>query len=447
MKTELIDVNETRKNARVEIASDVVVAEIARRARDYARKARIPGFRPGKAPAGVIKQRFKDQILHDIAQDLISRAVDDALRERGMEPIETPEIRDVTVEEGRPLTFTASFETVPSFEPGDYGTLSLHRRSTRIEEDAVDQALERLRERAARYDPVEGRTAEAGDTVVVDLKQEMAQPVPKGGDHVTRHTDVSVEVGAKENPPGLDDHLLGLDIGATKTFVLRHAVVEGEAEQAGSEISYTVNVKDLKRRRLPELDDEFAKDLGAFDTLAALRARVRQDLEHEARHAADSGLRGELMQQLAVRVPFELPPSLIERELDRRMEEFAHRLIEQRINPREAGIDWRAFREGQQGVAREAVAAALVIDEVARRERLDASDEEVEQEVARYGERTNRTPAAVGAELEKDGGLARVRAGLRRQKAIDFLMARATLTEDSSEPAARHVPPPNSDSP
>ena len=171
MNTEFVDVNETRKNVRVEIPSEVVDAEIARRARDYARKARIPGFRPGKAPAGVVKQRFKDQILHEVAQDLIPRAVDQVLRERGVDAIETPDIRDVTIEAGQPLTFTASFDTVPPFEPGDYGTLSLHRKSTRIDEDTVDHALDRLRDRAARYDPVAGRAADAGDTVVVDLEQ------------------------------------------------------------------------------------------------------------------------------------------------------------------------------------------------------------------------------------------------------------------------------------
>src|SRR6188508_3640967 len=127
MKADLVDVNETRKNLKIEIPSDVVDAEIDRIARDYSRKARIPGFRPGKAPARVIKQRFKDQILHDVAHDLIPRAVDDALRERGVEAVDTPDVRDVTVEEGRPLVFTASFDTVPVIEPGDYSTIALRR--------------------------------------------------------------------------------------------------------------------------------------------------------------------------------------------------------------------------------------------------------------------------------------------------------------------------------
>jgi trigger factor len=182
---------------------------------------------------------------------------------------------------------------------------------------------------------------------------------------------------------------------------------------------------------LPELDDEFAKDLGEFDTLDALTARVREDLEHEARHAAEREDQAELMKQLAARLPFEAPASMIEREVDRRLEDFARRLIDQKIDPRQAGIDWNAFRESQRELAREAVAAALVLDEVTRREQLDVTEAEVEAEVGRYAERTGRTPAAVRAALEKEGGLSRVYAGLRREKSIDFVKSRATIQGDS----------------
>jgi trigger factor len=175
------------------------------------------------------------------------------------------------------------------------------------------------------------------------------------------------------------------------------------------------------------LDDEFAKDLGEFATLDALRARVREDLEHEAKHAAERAVRGDLMKQLAARVPFEIPASLVERELDRRLEEFAHRLVDQGVDPRQAGVDWQAFRESQMQPARESVASAIVLDEVARRERVEVTEAEIEQEIARYAERSGRTPAAVRAALEKEGGLARVHGGLRREKSIDFVMSRARI--------------------
>jgi trigger factor len=423
MKAEFLDVNETRKNMRVEIPSAVVDAEIDRIARDYSKTVRIPGFRPGKAPARVVKQRYKDRILHDVAQDLIPRAVDDALRERGVEPIDPPDVREVTIEEGRPLTFTASFDTVPSFEPGDYSALALTRRSARVDDAVVAQALERLRDRAARFEPVQDRGVVEGDTVVADLARRDAK-----GETDTHH-DVSIELGAKANPPGFDGHLLGLEIGAVKTFTVSYPSDYAISELAGTAVDYTVTVKEIKKRVRPELDDEFAKDLGEFETLDALRRRVREDLEHEARHEVDRQLRAELMKQLAARVPFEVPETLVAREVDRRLEELAARLVDQKIDPRQAGIDWRAFRDSQREVAREAVAAALALDEVARREHLDPTEGEVEVEVRRFAERTGRTPAAVRAALEKDGRLSQVHMGVRREKSIDFLLSRATISE------------------
>jgi trigger factor len=424
MKADLVDVNETRKNLKIEIPSDVVDAEIDRVARDYSKRARIPGFRPGKAPTRVIKQRFKDQILHDVAHDLVPRAVDEALRERGVEPVDTPDILDVLVEEGRAMTFTASFDTVPAFEVGPYETITINRPSNRVEDEAVNQALERLRNRAARFEPVEGRGIVEGDIVTVDL--ERTDPDGKVG----KHTDVTVELGASANPPGFDAELLGLEAGATKSFTVHYPADHPIGELANTDVSYTVTVKGLKRRVLPDLDDEFAKDLGEFETLDALTGRVREDLEHEARHAADRAVRGDLMKQLAARVSFEVPQSLIERESDRRLEDFAGRLVDQGIDPRKAGLDWKAFRDAQRDPAREAVASALVLDEVARREHLEVTSAEVDQEIERYAERTGRTPAAVRAALEKEGGLSRIYTGLRREKSIDFLMGRATIAKE-----------------
>jgi trigger factor len=421
MKTEFVDVSETRKSLVVEIPSTVVDAEIDRVARDYSKAARIPGFRPGKVPSKVVKQRFRDQILHDVAHGLIPRAVDDALRERGVEPVDTPDIRDVVVQEGQPLKFTASFETVPAFELGTYGSVQLRKVEPALEADAVDRALDRLRERAARYEPVEGRPVEMGDTVVLDLLRE----VP--GEAEDKHEDVSIDIGASANPPGLDDEIVGLRVGDSKTFTLRYPDDYANADLAGTAVAYSVTMKGIKKRVVPELDDEFARDLGDFDTLGALRARVEQDLRREAEIKAEREMRADLLKQVAGWVTFEVPEALVERELDRRIEEFARRLIDQGVDPRKTDIDWAAFRQGQHAAAREAVAGALVLDEVARRESLTVSDAEIEAELGRYGERTGRTAAAVRARLEKEGGISRLYTGLRREKAVDFLRSRATI--------------------
>ncbi|HXH25379.1 MAG TPA: trigger factor, partial [Vicinamibacterales bacterium] len=186
MKTEFTDVSETQKTLTIEIPSEVVDAEIDRVAKSYSRQARIPGFRPGKVPATVVKQRFRDQILHDVMHGLIPRAVEEALNERGIEPVDTPSIKEVALREGQPLRFTADIETVPAFDPGDLSAIEVRRPPTAVADDAVDRAVERLRERAARYEPVEGRPVADGDTVVVDIERRDADG------QVDRHEGVTI---------------------------------------------------------------------------------------------------------------------------------------------------------------------------------------------------------------------------------------------------------------
>lgn len=423
MKTEFVDVSDTRKQLLVEIPSNVVDAEIDRVARHYGRAARLPGFRPGKVPAKVVRTRFRDQILHDVAHDLIPRAVDNALRERGVEPVDTPDIRNVVVEEGQPLKFTADFETVPAFDPGDYGSLRLTRPSVAIEDAAVEETLERLRQRAARFEPVEGRAVEAGDTVVVDLVREAE------GDTPDRHENVSIEMGAAANPPGFDDQLIGLGVGDSKRFPVAYPDDYTVTEMAGTTVHYTVTVNGIKTRVVPALDDEFARDLGEFETLDALRARVREDLTRDAERSAERELRNDLLRQLASRVTFEIPEALLDREIGRRTEEFIRRLYEQGVDPRQANIDWQGFRDHQREPAREAVAAAIVLDEVARREQIGVEPAELDAEIDRYAAATGRGSEQVRAGLEKDGGISRLYMGLRREKAVDLVRSRATISE------------------
>lgn len=423
MKTEFVDLSDTRKQLLVEIPSTVVDAEIDRIARDYGKAARIPGFRPGKVPAKVVRTRFREQILHDVAHDLIPRAVDNALRERGVEPVDTPDIKNVLVEEGQPLKFTADFETVPAFDPGDYGSLHLEKPRATVSDEAVAETLERLRQRAARHEPVEGRQVEPGDTVVIDLVREAP------GEAADRHENVSIEIGASANPPGFDEQLIGLAVGDEKRFPVEYPADYSVKELAGTTVHYTVTLKGIKTRIVPALDDEFAKDLGDFDTLEVLRARVREDLQRDAERSAERELRSGLLKQLASRVTFEIPEALLEREVERRTEEFVRRLYEQGVDPRQANIDWQGFRDHQREPAREAVASAIVLDEVARREQVGVEPEELDAEIDRYASATGRTSDEVRTRLEKEGGISRLYMGLRREKAVDLVRSRATIVE------------------
>ena len=421
MKTEITDVSETQKKLTIEIPSDVIDAEIARVAKDLGRQVRLPGFRPGKVPATVVKQRFRDQILHDVMHELTGRAVAQALEERGIDPIDRPKVEHAHIKEGEPLTFTAEVETLPPFDPGDVSTITVTRPPTVVTDEAVDQTLERLRQQAAKSEPVEGRPIADGDVAVLDITRVEAGQAPD------RHDNVSLQLGAPANPPGFDANLIGLSVGDEKTFIVTFPEEYQVKEMAGTDVTYTVNVKELRHLVVPELDDEFAKDLGEFESLAALRERVRGDMHEEAEQASRRQVRNEVLKQLADRLTFELPASLVERELDRRLEEFVRQLMQQQVDPRQAGIDWAQFRESQREAARTSVGSALVLDEIARRDQISVGDEDLEREIEHFAAQAKRTPAAIRAQLEKDDDLGRIRAGLRRERTVEHVLNRVNI--------------------
>ena len=435
MKTEFTEVSETRKHLSFEVPPDVVDAEISRVAKGYARTVRVPGFRPGKVPASVVRQRYKDQILHDVAHDLIPRLVGTALRERNLEPVATPDIKDVVIEEGQPLTFLAEFETLPPIEPGDYTGISLRKPPAVLEVGAVDRALEQLQQRAARWQPVEDRPAGSGDTLLLDLtRTRRTSVIELPGEGPARSADdkpealqnVSIELGNRANPPGFDDHLTGTRGGDTRAFTVRYPEDYEIQELAGATVDYDVTVKGVRRKELLPLDDEFAKEVSDVDTLDALRDRVREDLQHGAEHDAEHKVRHDLLTELAGRLQ-SAPDVLVEQEIDRRLEEFVRRLMEQGIDPMKAEIDWKEFRERQRAAAAETVRSTLVLDEIARRESIQATEDDVSEEIARFAERAGRTPAAVRARLEKEDALERIRLGVRREKTVKWLLEQANI--------------------
>ena len=191
--------------------------------------------------------------------------------------------------------------------------------------------------------------------------------------------------------------------------------------------SYSVTIKAIKSRVVPELDDEFAKDIGPFDSLGELREQIVENLQRESEEAADQQVRANVLKQMSGRAQFEVPEVLVKKETDRRVEELARRLIQQQVDPMKANINWEEFREQQHEPAIEAVRSALVLDEIARRENLTVDDTDIDREVTRYAERAGRTPAALRARLEKEGGLHRLQTSVRREKAVDFLLSRTTI--------------------
>ncbi|MBP6716246.1 MAG: trigger factor [Acidobacteria bacterium] len=433
MKHEYSETSETQKVLTFEVPADVVEVEIARVAAGYSKSARVPGFRQGKVPATVVRQRYKDQILYDVAHDMIPRFVSQVLKERELAPIATPDIRDVVIEEGQALTFAAHFETLPPIDPGTYTGISLRKPAAVLEVGAVDQTLEQLRQRAAKWLPVEDRASMTGDAVLMDLTRTVRGSLivtpgePSGDSAPEPMENVSVEIGATANPPGFDEHLTGLKGGDTKSFTVNYPADYQMPELAGKTVAYDASVKAVRRKELADLDDSFAKEVSEFETIDALREQIKKDLQHQAEHDADHSVRHDLLKVLAGRLTNEVPATLVERETERRLEDLVRRLMEQGVDPMKANVNWQEFRERQKAGAEESVRSTLVLDDIARRENIEATEEDVDQEIAKFAERAGRAPAAVRARLEKEEGLDRIRAGIQREKTMTWLLDKAAI--------------------
>ena len=424
MNADFTDVSDIRKRVAVEVPAAAVEEEIERLAQRYRRSVRIPGFRPGKAPARLVRQRLRDQILEEAAKNLVPRIVGDLLRERDIRPVAAPDIQDVEIEEGRPLTFTATFETMPEVDAGDYSDLTLRRTPVEVTDANVGEALEQLRRRAAREVAVEGRGTERGDVVTVDLQRRVlrqagGEPGPPPAPE--RRSGARVEIGAADNPPGFDEHLTGLEADGAARFTV--------TEPSGAEVEYDVRVTGIHERELPELDDEFARAVGSHESLDGLRKEAEADLRAHADREAGRKLRDDLLTQLAGRAPADVPEALVDRELDRRLERLARELLAQRIDPGSTNIDWNALRESQRPAAVDTVKSALVLDAIAGREKIEATAAEVDREIERLAERADRGPQAMRALLEKEDGIAALALGMRREKTIQHLLSHATIIE------------------
>ena len=430
MKAAITGLSETRKRLDVEIPAEQVDESLDRLAQRYGRKAKVSGFRPGKAPLRIIRQRFKQDLLHDVAHDLVPPAVDEALRNEQLTPIETPDVRDVSVDEGQPLRFHALFEVLPSIDDLDYDALTLRRTLVVPDAGATDTALDELRRRASTLEPVTGRPVEAADVVTVDMTRREVG----GSDHDApaspedRRDGVTVELGSATNPPGFDDEMIGLAVGQSKQFELSSPAGHDQSAPAAAAVAYDVTVRGIHRRVLPDLDETFAQTVGDFETLEALRERITADLRREAEAEADRSARHDLMTQLASRVTVEVPEALVNREVGRRLDQIANRLAQQRVDPRTANLDWEALGRDQRTAAINAVRGSLLLDEIARRETIAVYYKGIApEEIARFAERLGKTPAATRAQLEKDDGIAALAEGMRREKTVEFLLSRATI--------------------
>lgn len=413
------------------VPADTMSTRLDMVAQAFRGQARLPGFRQGKAPLSMIRQKFGDEIRKRVLDDTIPEFLGKELDARELRPVDSPELQELDFELGGDLTFSVRFDTAPEVSISADTELALVRPAVEVTDKMVDESLAELRDQAARLVPAEEDEVSAGMFARCDIAL-----LPKDGKGKKLAEESRfVAVGEEKAIPGLNDQLPGMNIGEEREFVTQLAEGYPNDLLAGKEVRCRVRVEELKQRHLPALDDDLAKDLGIED-LQALRAEVRADLQRQLEARAERRVEDQLLEQLRGANPVDVPRSLVERRLEEMVRRFANDLARQGVDPREA-IDWRAFRTEQRPAAVDSLADEMLLDRVAADAGIEVDEQAVQAEIRRQVENrdggNSRPVASVVQQMRKDGSFERLRLTLQRRSALEHLKARATIEPESGD--------------
>ncbi|HWR17899.1 MAG TPA: trigger factor [Terriglobales bacterium] len=415
----------TQREISVEIPVEVVNRETEAVIQKFQKMARLPGFRKGKVPATVVRQRFAEDIKTEVVEQLVPRYFREETEKQGLHPVSQPRVTDLHLHEGEPLKFKAKFEVLPDFEVQGYHEIKIEKPNVSVTDEEVEKTLNHLREQNASYNPVEGRPIQDGDFASVAFKG-----TPQGeaeGQPVTMD-DVMVEVGGSNTIPEFSENLRGANAGDERTFVVKYADDFSDQRLAGKSFDYWVKVNGIKTKSMPELSDDFAKELGAeFTSIDDVRKRIREGMESEKQHQAEHESKDKLVEELLSRNPIDVPEALVEHQIDLRLERGLRALAQQGMKTEDMRkMDFARLRAGQRDAAKKEVQVALLLEKIADKENIEVTDEDVEKEVQILAAQSQQAVEALRQKLIKDGTIDRMRNRIRTDKAMDLVYNRAT---------------------
>ena len=391
--------------------------------RNYQKYAKIPGFRAGKVPESVVKKRFAEQIRKDVIDQLLPGRFNQAVRELGVAPVGQPQVTELTVEDGQPLHVKAVFEYIPAFSIDGYTEVTVPKPSVEITEEDYEHEMMQLRESRATVEPVEeDRKIVDGDWAEISYtgKVEGADDAPP-----VSGEDTLVEVGGKDTVEAFSSALRGAKPGEQLHVSAAYPPDYPEAKLAGKTVDYEIAVKAIKKRTLPELSDEFAKEVGDYDNLAELENRVREHLANRKRRSVEGETKDRLMHALIERFPFPVAESLVQEQVDARLERGLRALAAQGMQTEQMRkLDFGRLREAQRDSAVAEVKTGLLLARIAHEEGVEVSDEELDREIQIAALQSREPVDALRTRLTEDGGLARIREQLKREKTAQLLYER-----------------------
>ena len=431
MQVHVEDLSPVQKKITIEIPIERVNNEIDKAYLAIQKKAKLQGFRPGKAPLQLIKRTYSDAMRDDVMRRLYQETLYKALDEHKIEPLDSPAIESDILEQGVPFKYSAVFDVMPQILLSDYTGLIVSKEIYAAKPESIDEELKRMQENMAQLIPLdEGVVVEQGHTVSVDYSVAVeGSPEENSGDQ-----SAEVEIGSNKLIPGFEEQLIGLESGASKEFTLDLPTGGDEADATAKKGIFTVTVKEIKRKELPELDDDFAQQFGEYETMDALRSKMVEYQEKHEKDRIDNEFKERVIQALIEKNPLDVPESMIKRQLDHMFENLKNRLKSQQMSLEMMGLDAEGFRARFRDDAIDKVRGGLLLMALVEKENISVSDEDL---TAHYEKIAAGNPEML--ERIKDyystnkNAKSSIISEIKEDKAISLLIARAVVTEVSPE--------------
>ena len=413
------------REVKIEAPVEEVDKTFARVLKEYKKYARIPGFRAGKVPESVVKRRFAEQIKKDVVESLLPERFRAAITEAGVVPISEPQLTGLTLEEGKALEGTAVFEVIPPFSLDGYQDVTVPKPTVEATEEEFQQELKQLRESRAAFEPVEeDRPLVDGDWADISYNGQVQVGEGESAPPLAGQNSL-VEIGGPETLPAFTEALRGSKVGQELKVEVTYPVEDSEAQLAGKTVAYEIEVKAIKKRILPELNDEFAKELGDYEDLAALETRIREHLLTGKQRRSEQEVREALFAALNEKFTFPVPESLVQQQVDARLDRGLRALAQQGMNAdMMRKLDFGRIRSAQRDSAVGEVRTSLILDKIAEAEGISVSDEDLDREIYMAALQQREPVETLRARLTEDGSLARIREQLRREKTASLLYER-----------------------
>jgi len=413
----------------ISVPLEEVESETGKVVSSFQAKAKLPGFRPGKAPASLIRKQFQGDIRQKVLENLIPRHLEKRVKEEDLRVVGRPDITKVKFDDGAPLEFTAELEVSPEIELQEYKDLTVPYHEPEVSDKDIAERLESIRQRKAEYINIDPRPLEDGDFALVSLAT-----VGGADGNTVKQDELMIEIGGAETVQGFSDGLRGASPGEDRDFEVSYPEDYGQAKLAGRTVRFHSNVKGIRRKELPEVNDEFAKDLGDYQSLEELKEVIRKTIFSERQYEGQQEAKNKLVDSLVDLHNFPVPEAYVDRQIQTRAEQLLGTMESQGADIKNMKLDWQKIKESLREKAVREVKASLLLGKIAERESIAPTRDEVDREVERIA-RQNREPlAAVKFRMEKDGSMNRIAAHIQTEKTLNFLFEHARKVDEEPKP-------------